>query len=881
MDKRIRSKIFLRMASMILIFIISANSNFILATTPNLEEGAALQNIAMYPEQRLTLRSQMFPSLKDVGAVIYSSSRPNIVEVDENGVLSALAPGTATITVYSAGNNNIKSSCTVTVYSLKPVTGLTLIEKTAHSISFEWNALEWASGYDVLVNGEVRLSTAHAYASIDNLTPDAAYNIRIRGKKGDETGPAGSLLHVKTDMGLSAAATKAAGSSIGHMSGLSSASTNASVILITNAAQLQNINQDLSGHYKLANNIDLWQMRPFTPIGSESSPFTGTFDGNGFKVSNLAIESLYSDFLGLFGYTEGATIVNLAVEVSYIWGNSHVGGLIGYSEGGVVAGCSVSGYINANYHAGGLIGYSNGTIVHRSSAQIEVNSYSAAGGLIGVASGGAVISDCYATGFVEVYDSGGGLIAHIGNGVKVTNCYAVCNIAARYDHYCSSLIYSSSGSVTGCYYNIDTFPGHDDYAQGKTRQELMRQITFSGWRFGNIWGINEGSSYPYLVPSDLVAAVTGLVCTGTTSHTLSISWGALTVATGYDIFVNGAFKQTTSGTSTTISGLAPDTVYSIQVRGKTGIFLGPLSNPLQVKTAPPPVASVSVSPSAQSMDIGDIIKLTASISPSNATDQALTWSSNNTGVATVDSGGNVTAITPGQAVITARSANGVSGTSTITVNALRPVTGLVETANTANTVSLRWDALPGVTGYDVFVNGSIRLSSTTLTSATISSLTHNTYYDIQVRGRVNNVMGPLSGILHVQTDKSEARKKYDQLLAGDYRNSDLVDSFRRSFGNYSHDNFWRNATHIFDTGWNEIDSTVASTIYWGDLFSGDAYWSGLNSGQAIQANSAQYSSDEESGLDSLYLGMLTPGQPRQFHRLLQNDYKPSKSSEFV
>lgn len=79
-----------------------------------------------------------------------------------------------------------------------------------------------------------------------------------------------------------------------------------------------------------------------------------------------------------------------------------------------------------------------------------------------------------------------------------------------------------------------------------------------------------------------------------------------------------------------------------------------------------PVTAVTLSKSSLSLEVGGSAALTASVTPADATNGALTWSSSNTGVATV-SGGTVTAVAAGSAVITAQAANGVSAQCTVTV----------------------------------------------------------------------------------------------------------------------------------------------------------------------------------------------------------------------
>ncbi len=71
-----------------------------------------------------------------------------------------------------------------------------------------------------------------------------------------------------------------------------------------------------------------------------------------------------------------------------------------------------------------------------------------------------------------------------------------------------------------------------------------------------------------------------------------------------------------------------------------------------------PVSGVSVSPSSASILVGQTQQLTATISPSNATNQNLSWSSNNSSVVTVDQNGLVTAVGSGVATVTATTLDG-------------------------------------------------------------------------------------------------------------------------------------------------------------------------------------------------------------------------------
>ena len=87
-----------------------------------------------------------------------------------------------------------------------------------------------------------------------------------------------------------------------------------------------------------------------------------------------------------------------------------------------------------------------------------------------------------------------------------------------------------------------------------------------------------------------------------------------------------------------------------------------------VTTATVPVTGVTLDPTSLTLDVNQTATLTATITPSNATNQNVTWTSDNPSVATV-SGGVVTAVAPGEATITATTADGgFAATCTVTVN---------------------------------------------------------------------------------------------------------------------------------------------------------------------------------------------------------------------
>ena len=94
------------------------------------------------------------------------------------------------------------------------------------------------------------------------------------------------------------------------------------------------------------------------------------------------------------------------------------------------------------------------------------------------------------------------------------------------------------------------------------------------------------------------------------------------------------------------------------------------------------VTEIQIEEKIENMEIGENKKLTAIITPSNATDKNVTWQSSDESIATVDSTGEVIAKKSGVVTITATTSNGKS--STITINVKEPVK--LESSYTTNTL---------------------------------------------------------------------------------------------------------------------------------------------------------------------------------------------------
>ena len=181
-------------------------------------------------------------------------------------------------------------------------------------------------------------------------------------------------------------------------------------------------------YFKLTANIDL-KNEEWPPIGTlqgeEVRPFQGTFDGDGYQITNLKISN-GGEYAGLFGNVWGATIQN----------------------------CNVTGEINGYNHTGGIVGYANdNTHILNCSFQGNVEGDGEErGGIVGHTSSGCEVSGCFVTGTVTGEKFVGG-IAGWGAGT-IENCYALANVTATgvsaggiAGYYCSNF------TIENCYYS--------------------------------------------------------------------------------------------------------------------------------------------------------------------------------------------------------------------------------------------------------------------------------------------------------------------------------------------------------------------------------------------------------------------------------------------
>jgi len=192
---------------------------------------------------------------------------------------------------------------------------------------------------------------------------------------------------------------------------------------------LDAIRDNLAGNHTLMNDLDStttgyeelasptanqgkgWEPIEFTdPYYPQTYSFTGSFDGQGYKIRDLFINRPDEISIGLFGIVGGGHIENIGVVNVTVTGDCEVGGLVGHIDDGAVSNSYATGSVTGErYYVGGLVGCINGASVTNSYSTGSVTGDSWVGGLVG---GGAwaTVRNSYSSSSVTGDRDVGGLV---------------------------------------------------------------------------------------------------------------------------------------------------------------------------------------------------------------------------------------------------------------------------------------------------------------------------------------------------------------------------------------------------------------------------------------------------------------------------------------
>lgn len=191
---------------------------------------------------------------------------------------------------------------------------------------------------------------------------------------------------------------------------------------IETVEDFRKIEDDLSGNYVLAQNIDFGG-NSYRPIAYKSgTSFTGKFSGNGHTISNISV-NYDDDLVGLFGTNKGL-IMNLAVS-GEVTGEEYIGGICAKNEGTIYS-CSFDGEVRQSAttqrkgKVGGICGTNYATISNCfNSADVSGKDY--IGGICGEMCGkDPVVVYCVSVGKVSGFTGSAivGGICGYGNGIS-------------------------------------------------------------------------------------------------------------------------------------------------------------------------------------------------------------------------------------------------------------------------------------------------------------------------------------------------------------------------------------------------------------------------------------------------------------------------------
>ncbi|WP_420707444.1 glycosyl hydrolase family 18 protein [Paenibacillus sp. 1001270B_150601_E10] len=286
-------------------------------------------------------------------------------------------------------------------------------------------------------------------------------------------------------------------------------------------------------------------------------------------------------------------------------------------------------------------------------------------------------------------------------------------------------------------------------------------------------GAPSGDQLPPTIP-------TGVTASNITSSSAQLSWTPSqdnVGVTGYDVYLGNALYVSVASTTATLSGLSPNTSYTVTVKAKDAA--GNLSG----SSAPAPFTTLPASADTTPPTPPTILT-SAAITDSSVT---LTWSgaTDNVGVAAYEvyNGTNLAATVTGTTYTVSNLAPNTAYTfqikskdaagntsalskkltiSTLAENDLVPPTtpaNLASTARTDTTISLSWSPSTdnvGVTSYVIYVNGSQAASTAgTTTSYTLTGLAKVTTYSIQIAAKdAAGNQSPSSTAINVTTESA-------------------------------------------------------------------------------------------------------------------------------
>lgn len=404
----------------------------------------------------------------------------------------------------------------------------------------------------------------------------------------------------------------------------SGSGTQSDPYIITNRAELGAMADDLTAYYQLANDIDLGgSSSPWTPIGTDSAPFAGSLDGNGYTIANMNISGVLSNGVGFFGHINGADIQNIGIIGSTIisttnWNGILVGNFAG-SNPSVVSQVYTAGTISSSKSThGGIVGSAGPSAeftIQNCFSDVVVEGHGVAGGIFGGNSAtnlnAAEINNCYAIGDITLHYTSstnhGAGIAWLNGYVAVNNCVALMDVInGRYSTRVSKFY---SGNLVNNYANAEMLVYGNTVSGGTTSNADGADVSAStyhtqafwqntlGWDFTNTWYWDSTANLPKLrafLHGPTISSVSATPTTGGVDTEITLS-ATVQDATSYQWQYSansGGTWQDIAGATSATATWTPGAVGTYQVRLQAANTYGTTkSYPVTVTIYPSPTIS--------------------------------------------------------------------------------------------------------------------------------------------------------------------------------------------------------------------------------------------------------------------------------------------------
>ncbi|MBM6963070.1 fimbrillin family protein [Phocaeicola plebeius] len=213
---------------------------------------------------------------------------------------------------------------------------------------------------------------------------------------------------------------------------------------VTSADGLKNVAELVNGgktDINITLDTDLTLTGEWTPIGTESQPYTGTFNGKDKTITGLTVNQEGTNYVGLIGYLgSGGKVQNVTLTDVSVTGYWYVGGVVGANDKGTVTACTASGSISGSSRVGGVVEYNGGTMTG-CTVSGSVSGDSSVGGVVGW--NGGTVTACYWSGLPD-NDNGGATKV---DGTNVTWQTAVAAMNAALQNAGSEWRYELTGAL--------------------------------------------------------------------------------------------------------------------------------------------------------------------------------------------------------------------------------------------------------------------------------------------------------------------------------------------------------------------------------------------------------------------------------------------------